>query len=65
LRGALERDRFSVDWIASLPLARDASRSVLDKLVLLDRPLPDGEGLNLISRLRTVTPEYGRRPVFA
>lgn len=56
LRGALERDRFTVDWVASLSLASEASRSGVHELVLLDRTLPDGDGLSLISQLRTDSP---------
>jgi two-component system, OmpR family, response regulator len=56
LRGALERDRFTVDWAASLALASEASRSGVHELVLLDRTLPDGDGLSLIPQLRSDTP---------
>ncbi|MBA4752167.1 MAG: response regulator transcription factor [Sphingopyxis sp.] len=56
LRGALERDRFTVDWVASLSLASEASRSGVHELVLLDRTLPDGDGLSLIPQLRSDTP---------
>lgn len=56
LRGALERDRFVVDWVASLSLASEASRSGVHELVLLDRTLPDGDGLSLIPQLRTDSP---------
>ncbi|MGV6876050.1 response regulator [Pseudochelatococcus sp. B33] len=56
LRGALERDRFVVDWVTSLSLASEASRSGVHELVLLDRTLPDGDGLSLIPQLRIDTP---------
>lgn len=56
LRGALERDRYVVDWVASLALASTASRSGVHELVLLDRTLPDGDGLSLIPQLRARTP---------
>lgn len=56
LRGALERDRFTVDWVANLALAREASRSGVHELVLLDRTLPDGDGLSLIPQLRSHSP---------
>lgn len=56
LRGALERDRFTVDWVASLALASEASRSGVHELVLLDRTLPDGDGLSLIPQLRIDIP---------
>lgn len=56
MRGALERDRFVVDWVTSISLAREASRSGVHELVLLDRTLPDGDGLSLIAQLRTDNP---------
>lgn len=56
MRGALERDRFVVDWVTSISLASEASRSHVHELVLLDRTLPDGDGLSLIPQLRIDTP---------
>lgn len=56
MRGALERDRFVVDWVTSISLAREASRSQVHELVLLDRTLPDGDGLSLIPQLRVDNP---------
>ena len=56
LRGALERDRFVVDWVGSLALASESSRSGVYELVLLDRTLPDGDGLGLIARFRADNP---------
>lgn len=56
LRGALERDRFTIDWVTSLSLAGEASRSGRHELVLLDRTLPDGDGLELIPQLRIDNP---------
>ncbi|PSS59728.1 DNA-binding response regulator [Ensifer sp. NM-2] len=56
LRGALNRNRFVVDWVDSVSLAREASKSGVHELVLLDRTLPDGDGLNLISQFRVDTP---------
>lgn len=56
MRGALERERFVVDWVDSLALAGEASRSGVHELVLLDRTLPDGDGLALIARLREDMP---------
>ncbi|MBY5795477.1 response regulator transcription factor, partial [Rhizobium leguminosarum] len=51
MRGGLERDRFVADWVTSISLAREASRSQVHELVLLDRTLPDGDGLSLIPQL--------------
>ncbi|MCX8279242.1 response regulator transcription factor [Phyllobacterium sp. 0TCS1.6C] len=56
MRGALERDRFVVDWVTSISLTREASRSQVHELVLLDRTLPDGDGLSLIPQLRVDNP---------
>jgi two-component system, OmpR family, response regulator len=56
LRGALERERFVVDVAGTLAAAREAARSASHDLVLLDRTLPDGEGLSLIPMLRAAHP---------
>lgn len=56
LRNALERERFIVDWADSLALARESGRSGSHELILLDRTLPDGDGLSLIPQLRTFCP---------
>jgi DNA-binding response OmpR family regulator len=56
LRGALEREQFVVDWMDSVELAAEASRLGVHELVLLDRTLPDGDGLALIPRLRMDNP---------
>lgn len=56
IRGALEREQFVVDWVDSMALANEASRSCAHQLVLLDRTLPDGDGLNLIPVMRTHCP---------
>jgi two-component system, OmpR family, response regulator len=56
MRTALERERFVVDWADSLALAGEAGRSGAHELVLLDRTLPDGDGLSLIPLLRTSAP---------
>ncbi|MDW9580466.1 response regulator [Sinorhizobium meliloti] len=56
MRGALERDRFVADWVTSISLAREASRSQVHELVLLDRTLPDGDGPSLIPQLRVDNP---------
>lgn len=52
LRGALERERFVVDHAPRLAIAREAILSYCYDLVLLDRTLPDGDGLSLIPALR-------------
>jgi DNA-binding response OmpR family regulator len=56
VRGALERERFVVDHVDRLTLAREAARSVSYDLVLLDRTLPDGDGLSLVAALRAGNP---------
>jgi DNA-binding response OmpR family regulator len=56
LRAVLERERFIVDHAADLEAAREASRSGAFDLVLLDRSLPDGEGLSLVPALRADNP---------
>jgi len=56
LRGALSRDRFVVDWVDSVSLASEASRSGVHELILLDRTLPDGDGLALIPQFRVDSP---------
>jgi len=52
MRSALEQERFVVDWADSLAMAREAGRDGMHELVLLDRTLPDGDGLALIPDLR-------------
>lgn len=52
LRGALEREQFVVDHVERLDMAREAVLSFSYDLVLLDRTLPDGDGLSLIADLR-------------
>jgi DNA-binding response OmpR family regulator len=56
VRGALERERYVVDHAARLALAREACHSNVYDLVLLDRTLPDGDGLSLVSTLRAANP---------
>lgn len=56
LRGALERERFIVDHVDRLAMAREASLMASFDLVLLDRTLPDGDGLSLVPLLRTKNP---------
>jgi len=52
VRGALEREKFVVDHVDSLALAREACRLHAYDLVLLDRTLPEGDGLSLVPVLR-------------
>ncbi|SAI69317.1 two-component response regulator [Bordetella ansorpii] len=56
LRSALERDRFVVDWVPDIAQASVALRTGTHQIVLLDRTLPDGDGLALIRPLRKHTP---------
>lgn len=56
LRGALEREQFIVDHAGRLAMAREAMLSYCYDLVLLDRTLPDGDGLSLIPALRATNP---------
>ncbi|KAG1249460.1 hypothetical protein G6F68_013322 [Rhizopus microsporus] len=52
LKSALQRERYVVDLANTLALAREAALSGSHDLVLLDRTLPDGDGLGLIQGLR-------------
>lgn len=56
LRLALERERFVIDHVTELKLALKAAMSSIYELVLLDRTLPDGDGLSLVSELRGINP---------
>ena len=56
LRAVLERERFIVDCADRLATAREAVRLNNFDLVLLDRTLPDGEGLSLIPLMRAGLP---------
>ncbi|RZM10916.1 MAG: response regulator transcription factor, partial [Sphingomonas sp.] len=53
---SLTRERFVVDHVDRLTMAREAARSVAYDLVLLDRTLPDGDGLSLVPSLRAGNP---------
>lgn len=53
---ALEREKFLVDHVDRLALAREACRLNTYDLVLLDRTLPDGDGLSLVPDLRAAIP---------
>ncbi|MGQ9365742.1 response regulator transcription factor [Azospirillum sp. ST 5-10] len=52
LRAALGRRGFVVDWVADLAHAREAVRDAGLRAVLLDRRLPDGDGIDLLPALR-------------
>ncbi|MBQ0750639.1 MAG: response regulator transcription factor [Roseovarius sp.] len=56
LRSVLERERFIVDHAEGVEAAREASMLGSFDLVLLDRSLPDGEGLSLLPSLRFDNP---------
>lgn len=55
LRSVLEKERFVVDHVDRLEAARKAAALAPD-LALLDRTLPDGEGLSLVPALRATNP---------
>ena len=54
LRGALTRRGFVVDWVPNLEQAREAVQEPGLRAVLLDRGLPDGDGLLLLPQLRSL-----------
>lgn len=54
LRAALSRRGFVVDWVSSLEQAREALHDSGLRVVLLDRRLPDGDGLSLLPVLRAL-----------
>jgi DNA-binding response OmpR family regulator len=54
LRAALTRRGFVVDWVPDLAQAQDAIRDPGLRAVLLDRRLPDGDGLALLAPLRAL-----------
>lgn len=56
LRAALERERFIVDHADRLATAREALMLASFDLVLLDRTLPDGDGLSLVPAMRASNP---------
>lgn len=56
LRTVLEREQYVVDCAPDLATAEEAARSGSYDVVLLDRTLPDGDGLSLIAPLRARNP---------
>lgn len=56
LRVALERERFVVDQADRISMAQEAAMAGSYDLVLLDRTLPDGDGLSLLPVLRETHP---------
>lgn len=56
LRSALEAERFVVDSVDTRAGALAAAPGAVYDLVLLDRTLPDGEGLEIIPALRAAQP---------
>jgi two-component system, OmpR family, response regulator len=56
LADRLERSGYVVDSVASLGEAREALRGYEYPLVLLDRMLPDGDGLSILPEARTASP---------
>ncbi len=56
LLGALTKERFVVDHADRIVVAREAARMTSYDLVLLDRTLPDGDGLSLVPILRAGNP---------
>ncbi|WP_207484385.1 response regulator transcription factor [Arenibaculum pallidiluteum] len=51
LRSALGRRGFVVDWVPDLTQAREAIRDPGLRAVLLDRRLPDGDGVSLLPEI--------------
>jgi DNA-binding response OmpR family regulator len=56
IRSALAREKYVVDHADRLEFAREACRSNVYDLVLLDRTLPDGDGMSLVPVLRAAIP---------
>ncbi len=54
LRTALERQDIVVDHVALLGDAEEAARHGVHDAIILDRRLPDGDGLQLVPRLRAL-----------
>ncbi len=56
VRAALEREKYVVDHVDRLAWATEACRWNVYDLLLLDRTLPDGDGLALLPSLRAAQP---------
>ncbi len=56
IRNLLEREQCIVDWADRLSFAAEAARDGAHDVVILDRTLPDGDGLSLIAGLRDANP---------
>lgn len=56
LQTALKREGFVADHVGSIDMALEAGRDGVHDLALLDRSLPDGDGLSLIAPLRECRP---------
>ncbi|MBN9256736.1 MULTISPECIES: response regulator transcription factor [unclassified Mesorhizobium] len=54
LTAALSRYDIIVDHAATLAIAEDAARDNVHDVIVLDRQLPDGDGLSLILHLRSI-----------
>ncbi|WP_315836562.1 response regulator transcription factor [Bradyrhizobium prioriisuperbiae] len=54
LRTALERQDIVVDHVVLLADAEEAARRGVHDAIILDRRLPDGDGLTLVPRLRSL-----------
>lgn len=52
LSATLVKEGFVVDHVDTLELAREAARSQVHEIILLDRNLPDGDGVDLALALR-------------
>jgi two-component system OmpR family response regulator len=56
IQSALQRRKMAVDHVSTLSTARYAMDEVAYKLVLLDRKMPDGDGISIIPYLRSSAP---------
>lgn len=56
IRSLLEQEQCIVDWADRLSVAEEAAAYGVHDLVVLDRTLPDGDGLSLIPALRQRNP---------